>query len=513
MSFDLLAEFGSGGQQPPPPTQQTPRPLPPQQQPQRQQQRFSFFDDLADLNPSSANAQAPAPAQANDDWGDFEDATPAATSKNTQPSDPWESLRAFASPSSASTPPVAKAPTPALNTAPPQNDLFDFGSWDPPQTQTPKPAVQQTPTPAPPRDPNVLFDAENLSVSEEEDDDFGDFEGGASTTALNIDSLIDELELSDPLSSLAPSSKKTDWKTNTVAKFAAQGRSAASPIKPAAVKTPPKPQVAKTPKPAPKPTPKPVHNPLDDWDDFTETTPASSASQPSALPIPQPRTISDPRPGELPPTNIPPPALLLTLFPPIFSAAQSSLFQPLSSQPQDIKNKILADTATFRFLHGYLAIGTVAARVIAGRKLRWKRDTFLAQGMRIAPAGRQGGMKLTSIDRSESTKEDREAADVVRAWREQVGRLRTVAASVNSQVGGLGHVPEMAETMAVRTAKESEGAVTALRQCALCGLKRNERVGKVDVEVEDSFGEWWMDQLSMHRACRNFWEEHKERLR
>lgn len=171
-----------------------------------------------------------------------------------------------------------------------------------------------------------------------------------------------------------------------------------------------------------------------------------------------------------------------------------------------------------RFLRGYLSVGIVAARIITGRKLRWKRDTFLAQGMSIGQAGRAGagGMKLTAIDRSESTKEDREAADVVRAWKEQVGRLRSVVASVNGKDErgrSVGAIPEIAETMPIRTAKELEGVIAAPKSCALCGLKRNERIGKVDVDVEDSFGEWWVDQLSMHRACRNFWEEHKENLR
>jgi hypothetical protein len=34
----------------------------------------------------------------------------------------------------------------------------------------------------------------------------------------------------------------------------------------------------------------------------------------------------------------------------------------------------------------------------------------------------------------------------------------------------------------------------------LCGLKRDERVTAADMAVEDSFGEWWIEQVNMHRS-------------
>jgi hypothetical protein len=75
--------------------------------------------------------------------------------------------------------------------------------------------------------------------------------------------------------------------------------------------------------------------------------------------------------------------------------------------------------------------------------------------------------------------------------------------------GGALRVPEVAVGLAVSTAK---GVPTAPRACVVCGLKRDERVAKVDGEVEDSFGEWWVEFWG-HRECRNFWVGHERELR
>jgi hypothetical protein len=181
-----------------------------------------------------------------------------------------------------------------------------------------------------------------------------------------------------------------------------------------------------------------------------------------------------------------------------------------------MKDRVHSSPATITFLRGYLALATVAARVIAGRRLRWHRDKFLSQSMTISAAtGGKGGMKLTGIDKSQSAREDREAADVVAVWKDAVGRLRTAVAAANAAItrdSALGRqmkVPELAETIRVETVK---GAITAPKACVVCGLKRDERVAKVDVEVEDSFGEWWVEFWG-HRECRNFWIEHEVALR
>lgn len=124
-------------------------------------------------------------------------------------------------------------------------------------------------------------------------------------------------------------------------------------------------------------------------------------------------------------------------------------------------------------------------------------------------------MKLAGIDKTQSAREDREAADVAAAYRDVVGRLRTAVAGANAAIAkgtGLGErlrVPELAETARVETVR---GALTAARACVVCGLRRDERVVRVDFEVEDSFGEWWVEFWG-HRACRNFWVEHEGALR
>ncbi|SPQ22405.1 aea49c4c-1e40-4d78-bc8a-a0bbec01bacc [Thermothielavioides terrestris] len=263
-----------------------------------------------------------------------------------------------------------------------------------------------------------------------------------------------------------------------------------------------------------------------DWQDWGGTEAAPSTEQTTAQRPPTSRpTITateEDKPGP-PPTNIPPPAILLSLFPQLLDLASASLLKPLLtlSPSSPAYQRVLASEATLTFLRGYLALATVAARLIAGRKLRWHRDKFLAQGMSISAASPaaagQRGMKLASVDKSQAAREDREAAEVAQLWKAQVGRLRAVVAGVNAahaREGGSGsgpglRVPEIAVGLAVSTAK---GVPTAPKACVVCGLKRDERVAKVDVQVEDSFGEWWVDFWG-HRECRNFWLRHERELR
>ena len=136
--------------------------------------------------------------------------------------------------------------------------------------------------------------------------------------------------------------------------------------------------------------------------------------------------------------------------------------------------------------------------------------------MRIAVAGSGGGggLKLTSIDRAETVKEEREVADALKSWSLILGKLKACLAEVRKVTGAeVGKVPELKEVLVVKVASEIEGGLRGNRACALCGLKREERVVKVDWSVEDSFGEWWVEGPSMHRECRNFWEKHRDALR
>jgi len=215
-----------------------------------------------------------------------------------------------------------------------------------------------------------------------------------------------------------------------------------------------------------------------------------------------------------PPTNIPPPSVFLSLFPILFDLPQTKLFTPVAGQTFSLKNRILSDPSTVEFLRAYLLIATVAGRILAGRKLRWKRDTILAQSMRMGPAaaGGKGGMKLTGVDKAEVTREDREAAEVARIWKDQLGKLRSAVAVSNSSTQDSSRqlaIPDVSENIHVKT---QPGAGTAPKPCIICGLKRDERANKVDVDVEDSFGEWWVDHWG-HRTCRNFWLEHESKLK
>ncbi|KAL8347052.1 hypothetical protein RB601_003358 [Gaeumannomyces tritici] len=247
------------------------------------------------------------------------------------------------------------------------------------------------------------------------------------------------------------------------------------------------------------------------WD-WNSTSPAQAAAKPQE---PVVQKLDDSAP---PPTGVPPPSILLAAFCPLLELPNDVLFKPTAAAASSARSRVLADPATATFLRGYLSLATVAARVLAGRRLRWQRDKFLAQSMAISAAptvGKGGGMKLAGVDKAETAREEREAADVVAAWRAIVGRLRSAVSAANSALQqAQGHqplpkIPELVDKPAVQTAKM---VPTAPKACVICGLKRDERVKGVDFEVEDSFGEWWVEHWG-HRACRNFWIEHEVELR
>lgn len=209
-----------------------------------------------------------------------------------------------------------------------------------------------------------------------------------------------------------------------------------------------------------------------------------------------------------PPYNVPPPSILLSLV--------TSLFQRL---PADIKNivpsqaSLIDQTSINKFLTCIIFV-RAAARIIAGRKLRWKRDKNLSQNMKIGPAhaGRAGGMKLTGVDKSEIHRENREVEEAIGTWKEQLGRIRAITATINHRQAGINlTVPEILEIMPVRQASTVEGAISAPTCCFLCGTKRDERVEKIDAKVEDSFGEWWIDHWG-HVDCATFWREQESCL-
>ncbi|KAL8704202.1 MAG: hypothetical protein Q9201_002620 [Fulgogasparrea decipioides] len=237
--------------------------------------------------------------------------------------------------------------------------------------------------------------------------------------------------------------------------------------------------------------------------------------------IPTTPTTAAPNPANLsptgpPPSNIPPPSILLSIV--------SSICQSLPAEIRDISSSMgtatlnngsALDSVYLQSLACTQAIVNASARILAGRKPRWKRDTHLAQNMRIGTAngGKASGMKLTGIDRTETRREEQEAAEVVRLWKQQLGGLKSHVARINAQQSEIQlSLPELSENLPIRIAKAGEGGISAPRCCFLCGLKRDERVAKLDANVEDSFGEWWVDHWG-HVDCIRFWEEHKDSLK
>ena len=215
-----------------------------------------------------------------------------------------------------------------------------------------------------------------------------------------------------------------------------------------------------------------------------------------------------------PPSNIPPPSILLPLVSTIFQSMSGHIkaFATHQRVPSDLHEPL--EQARVKQLQGVLSNARASARILAGRKLRWKRDTILSQSMKIGPAGgKTHGMKLVGVDKVEARREDQEATEVLRTWKQQVGPLRSILSTITvHHDGGSVSIPEISEAMPIHVIKAGEGAVTAPKCCFLCGVKRDERIAKVDVDVEDSFGEWWMEHWG-HMDCVAFWFNHKSSLR
>jgi hypothetical protein len=378
--------------------------------------------------------------------------------------------------------------------------IADASAHQKPQTQAPtrpgKPGSKSGHTSAESAD--VLFDLDNLSDDPADDDDeWGTFEGGSTEPPKPLDT-----KRASSNSNVATLGVDLLGLDDTSAQWAGVPHGSHNTST----------ESREVPKQAPQDD--------DAWDDFESVAP--SAAPTSIIPALPKSTMNVAAPADpnnapsLPPTNIPPPAVLFSIFPALISSAQVTLFDTLTKLSQDQKQELLSHQSTQQFLRGFIGISVVLAHIIAGRKQRWKRDQFLAQGMRIGPAaaGGKGGMKLAGVDRSEVAKEDREVLDAVRQWRSVVGKLRSAVAGANAKsTTKLPHVPEIAEQMPVKILRPAEGGIVAPHACALCGLKREERVPKVDEEVDDSFGEWWVQGMNMHLLCKNFWNSHSEQMR
>ncbi|KAF2237174.1 hypothetical protein EV356DRAFT_521743 [Viridothelium virens] len=493
-------------------------------QPRREPQLFSWNEPLQNANRPELRTPG-----IDDEWGDFENATisqPEQSSTDTAPAtsmsfqniDALEELDPWHKPLSSK---ISKKSSSNLARVPRL-------SPDPVRLQAESKPTANAQAKQPPAS-EVLFDAD------EEVDDFGDFETGAPDfPTLNTNRTYNDHGIQAQAPKI-PDGYHGDLISISAEPPVVEQESSSEPTKQRLSPSRPKPDLKTAPTLQKKAAFQPLPNVATDeaWDDFDETTPPEPIPELDsaevltgtgdddralavfAWPTPPLSRNCSLLPDDLPPTNIPPPVILLSLFPPLFSQMYTEFFQPLARQDPSRKTKILKHSKTLEYLQGCLTLAATAGRIVAGRKHRWKRDTHLSQGMRIGPAGRSGGMKLTGIDKAENNKEEREVLDVVRAWREQSGRLRSAvtAAQSASHAESLGAIPDIQETMVVKTAKQLAGGVPAPHQCALCGLKRDERVLKVDNEVQDSFGEWWIEQVSMHKNCRDFWEEQKGSIR
>ncbi|MCJ1377914.1 hypothetical protein MMC17_001010 [Xylographa soralifera] len=212
----------------------------------------------------------------------------------------------------------------------------------------------------------------------------------------------------------------------------------------------------------------------------------------------------------IPPSNVPPPSILLSFLSNLVVALPVHITKIIVQGPTTKVNPVAVSNAQADCRLAF----RVAGRIITGRKLRWKRDIHLSQSMKIGPAsaGRSGGMKLTGVDRAETQREDREAVEIVRVWKANLGSIRAALTASNGQAKGQPLVlPDISEQMLMRRVTAAEGGVTATKCCFLCGLKRDERIVSLDGEVSDSLGEWWAEHWG-HIECQSFWAQYEELL-
>ncbi|KAJ5919774.1 hypothetical protein N7454_009609 [Penicillium verhagenii] len=232
---------------------------------------------------------------------------------------------------------------------------------------------------------------------------------------------------------------------------------------------------------------------FEDWGDFND---GPAAVAPAPAPIQTPKSISKPSASAHAPSTINP---------------RNFLSSPPTSPPALSKPNLATHTPRKKeetALKIYTTL-TTSARIISGRSLRWKRDTILSQSMRIGPAGKQGGMKLSAINKHEDVKESQDAVEVLKLWRDRITLFNAVVQGVRQKP-----IPVFTDPTALKVvlARAEEGAIKASHACALCALKRDERVLRVDEgDVNDSFGEWWTEHWG-HTGCRIFWEKNKDQL-
>lgn len=364
----------------------------------------------------------------------------------------------------------------------------------------------------------VLFDASAEVRSDDEEDDWGTFEtANPAANPTPSGQLLDFEDDNQPLSALKYSPDPLASKLSASVDLLSledkppPPQSIASQITPSSRHL----QTLKTPaftKKLPvksKSPPKPAEDDFfGEWDDFEDGTVEKPQVKPTVSALTKGARTNDTMTATkarqsthsqsiVRPTNIPPPSVLLQIIP--------SLLEEFRLQLDGTKRGSTASKA--EVVMDLVKTLRAASRIIAGRTLRWKRDMILSQSMKIGPAsGKSSGMKLSSVSKGESIKEEQEAVGVLEVWRHH-----TSAFNLAIQSSGERPVPVITDKIRVNTVTAVQGALKASHACALCGLKRDERLPKLDDDAQDSFGDWWIEHWG-HTDCKWFWEENSSKL-
>lgn len=366
----------------------------------------------------------------------------------------------------------------------------------------------------------VLFDASAEVKSDEDDeDDWGTFETAnpavqSSPSGQLLDIEDDHQPLSAPKYSPDPTVSNVSVSVDLLSleDKPQSPQTIASQITPSLrhLQTLKTPAFTKKPPVQSKSLPKPSKDDFfDEWDDFEDGTAEkpqvkSTVSVPTkAMKANDTKTSMQGRQSTqsqsiVRPTNIPPPSVLLQIIP--------SLLEEFRAQLDGTKRG--STITTSHLVTNLVQTLRAASRIIAGRTLRWKRDTILSQSMKIGPAqsGKSSGMKLSSVSKGESIKEEQEAVGVLEVWRHHTSAFNSFI-----QSSGERPVAVITDKTRVITASAAQGALKASHACALCGLKRDERLPKLDDDAQDSFGDWWIEHWG-HTDCKWFWEENSTKL-
>ncbi|KAJ5389898.1 uncharacterized protein N7496_000966 [Penicillium cataractarum] len=311
-------------------------------------------------------------------------------------------------------------------------DDDSFGDWGEfTEAQSAKPLP-----PKPLRQPIQRNTPGNSLLEDDSFGDWGDFTDGPSTN-------------------LPPKASSAKKQTSAVPAKASISTKATSTIKPKAP-TQTKPLAKSKPQ-----QPTWEDDTFENWGDFDDgpapsnpqptlsTRPTPSPSTTKTTPSPQSFTTNTPTtPPTVRPTNIPPPSILLEHLLTQLTTLQKTA---QTAQPLPTDQKLPTATKIQNTLH-------TTARIIAGRTHRWKRDTLLAQSMRIGPAraGKTGGMKLSAVNKHEDVKEAQDAVDVLALWRERASLFNSIVQAVGKKP-----IPVVAGPAALRvvTVKAEQGGL------------------------------------------------------